>query len=150
MMKSRRDTSMKASLPVKRRRMLCARFGRSQGRSARSGPRRRVERGPPVVGDVADADAAADAHEGRTEQARLGLGALEQPLGRIAADAQAERAEAGALSVDEGGGTELLGEATQLALGGRPLREVHEVCLDATLGEEAERLAGVLAVVEAE
>src|SRR5262245_46472560 len=150
MMKARRDTSMQASLPVKRRRMLCVRFGRSQARSARSGLRRHVERGPPVVGHVADADAVADAHERRAEQARLGLGALEQPLGRIAADAQAERAEGGALAVDEGGGTELLGEATQLAFGGRPLPEVHEVWLDATLREEAERLASVLAVVEAE
>jgi len=73
----------------------------------------------------------------RTRERGLG----QEPAGRLH-----ERA----LAVDQRGGTEALGEAPQLALGGRPFIEVDEVHGDAPLGEEALRLARVLAVLEAE
>lgn len=63
---------------------------------------------------------------------------------------EAERPEAGALPVDESNRTELLGEPPQLAARGRALGEIHEVDGDAPLGEEPLRLAGLLAVPEAE
>ena len=63
---------------------------------------------------------------------------------------EAERPEAGALAIDEGGRAELLGEPPELAARGRTLVEIHEVHGDPPLGEEALGLAGGLAVVEAE
>src|SRR2546425_986579 len=75
---------------------------------------------------------------------------LDQPLGRVACDAEAERLEARALAVDQRAGAELLGEAPELAARRRALLQVDEVHGDAALLEEALRLARVLAVGEAE
>ena len=55
-----------------------------------------------------------------------------------------------ALAVDQRHGAEPLGEAPQLAARGRTLLEIHEVRRNPPLREEAERLAGVLAVLEPE
>ena len=74
----------------------------------------------------------------------------EETLGRVARHVQAEGAEALAAPVDQGGGAEALGEAPELTARGRALPEVHEVDRDSPLREEAERLARVLAVLEAE
>src|SRR5439155_22333047 len=63
---------------------------------------------------------------------------------------QAEGAEARAIGVDRRGGAEALGESAKLTARGRAFREIHEVHRDPPLREEAERLASVLAVVEAE
>ena len=70
---------------------------------------------------------------------------LAQPGG-----AEAEIGEAPGVAVDQRLDAELLGEAAELAGRGRALLEVHEVGLDATLGEEAERLPRLGALPDAE
>src|SRR5215470_9886426 len=104
----------------------------------------------PLLRRVSDGHLMAAAHERRLEQPRLGLGAHEHALRRIAADVQAQRAIAGPLLIEQRGRSELLHEAPQLARAGRTLLEIDEVHADAALGEEALGLAGVLAVEEAE
>src|SRR3989442_9452586 len=108
------------------------------------------EPGGPVVGGVAEADAVAAADEGGAEQSRLGERALEHALGRVAAHVQAQRAKARVLAIDQRGGAELVLESPQLAAGGRALVQIDEVHGDAPLREEAQRLARVLTVLEAE
>ena len=92
----------------------------------------------------------AASHQGRAQKAGLRERPLEEALRGIARDVEAERPEVGALPIDESGGTELLGEPPQLAARSRALIEIHEVDGDPPLGEEPLRLAGVLAVPEAE
>jgi hypothetical protein len=99
---------------------------------------------------VADRHLAAVAHQRGLEQSRLGERAIEQPLRRVAGHTQSEGLVPRAVLVDERGRAEALGEAPQLALGRRPLIEIDEVDGDAPLGEEALRLARVLAVFEPE
>src|SRR5262244_1787986 len=88
-----------------------------------------------------DRHAAAAAHERRAQEARLGQRALQQALGRIERDAQAEGLVARALAIDERPGAELVGEAPELAARRGPLLEVDEVHGDPALLEEALRLA---------
>lgn len=88
--------------------------------------------------------------QGRAEQAGLVERPREQPLGRVTADVQASGAKARALPVDQRRGPEPLLESAQLTPSRRPFLEIHEVDGDAPLREEAERLARVLAVLEAE
>src|SRR5215467_4580130 len=97
-----------------------------------------------------DRHAAAAAHERRAQETRLGQRALQQALGRIEGDAQAERPVAHALAIDQRAGAELVGEAPELAARRRALLQVDEVHGDAALLEEALGLARVLAVGEAE
>ena len=75
---------------------------------------------------------------------------VEQPLWRIAGHAQPQHLVARAVFIDQRRRPEALGEAPQLAPGGRAFVEVHEVHRDAALGEEALRLAGRLAVAKPE
>ena len=89
-------------------------------------------------------------HQGRAQQARLRERPLEEALRGVARDVEAERPEAGSRAIDEGGRTELLGEPPELTARGRALVEIDEVDGDPPLGEEALRLARVLAIVEAE
>src|SRR5688572_16413655 len=111
---------------------------------------RRVDPRLPLVGREADGHLAAVADERRAQQAGLRQGALEQSLRRVPRHPQPQGPVAGSLLVDEGAGAEALGEAAQLALRGRALLQVDVVHRDPPLGEEALRLARVLAVVEAE
>src|SRR5580765_177199 len=104
----------------------------------------------PHVWRVTDRHAPSTPHERSPEQARLGQRALEQALGRVEGDAQAERLVARALAIDQRRGAEFLGESSELAARGRPLLQVDEVDGDAALLEEALRLARVLAIREAE
>src|SRR5207245_10602068 len=77
-------------------------------------------------------------------------GGREAPRGETTRARQAEVADSRTLAVDQRRGAEPRGEAPELAARGRALREIHEVHRDPPLREEAERLAGVLAVGEAE
>src|SRR3989442_8695686 len=104
----------------------------------------------PLVRGVAEADAIPVSNERGAQQARFGEGALQHPLRRVAAHVQAERAEPGAVAVDQRGRPELLLKAAQLTPRGRPLFEIDEVHGDPPLGEEAQRLAAILAALEAE
>jgi len=110
----------------------------------------RVDPRLPVGGGVTDGDLSSVADERRPQEPRLGQRSIEQALGRVAGHPQAESLEAGPLAVDERRGSEALGEAAQLALGGRPFVEIDEVDRDAPLGEEPLRLARVLTVAKAE
>src|SRR2546425_345214 len=105
---------------------------------------------PPLVGKVTDRDLAAVADERRAQEPRLRQRALEQALGRVERDAQPHRLVGRALLVDDGGRPEAVGESLQLALRGGAFLQIDEVHTDAALGEEAQRPARVLAVVEAE
>jgi hypothetical protein len=89
-------------------------------------------------------------HQGRAQEAGLRERPLEEALRGVARDVEAERAEPRALAVDQRRRAELLGEPTELAARGRALVEIYEVDGDPPLGEETLRLAGVLAVGEAE
>ena len=63
---------------------------------------------------------------------------------------QAQLAKARAPLVDERGGAEMIDEAPELPARGRVQPEIDVVDGDAAVGEEAQRLARFLAVVEAE
>jgi hypothetical protein len=62
---------------------------------------------------VADRDAPGAAHQRRPEETRVCERALEQTLGRVARDAEAECLEASAVAIDERRGAELLREAAE-------------------------------------
>src|SRR5882724_6202574 len=97
-----------------------------------------------------DRDPPAESHERGAEQPRLGQRALEQTLGRVEGDPQAERLEARALAIDQRRRAVFLGEASELAARGRALLQVDEVHGDAAFLEETLGLARVLAIGEAE
>jgi len=54
------------------------------------------------------------------------------------------------LTIDEGEHAELLGKPLQLSERGGSFVEIDEMCLDATLREEAKRLTSVRAFLDAE
>lgn len=106
--------------------------------------------GRPLGGDVADADPVSAADERCAEEAGLQDGPIQQALGRVAGHAETQFPEARALATHEGARPEALLEAAQLARRRRALGQIDEMHVDAALGEEALRLAGVRIVPEAE
>jgi len=104
----------------------------------------------PLARGVPDREPAAVPHQGRPQETWLRERPLEEALRGIARHVEAESPEARALSIDEGRGREPLGEASELASRGRALVEINEVDWNPPLGEEALRLARVLAIPESE
>src|SRR5690242_7530086 len=89
-------------------------------------------------------------HERHRQEQRLLRQLLQPSLVRVAGMLQAERLVACGRDVDERAHAELLREPLELAERCGALGEIHEVRLDAALGEETERLAGVGTLSRAE
>ena len=75
---------------------------------------------------------------------------LQPPLIAVAGGTQSELAVAPGGLVDESGHAEFLREARELAAGRGAFCEIDEVSLDATFGEESERLPGVRILLHSE
>ena len=75
---------------------------------------------------------------------------FEPPVVSISSRPQAELGVSPRVLVDESRHAELLGKSQQLTARCRSLHEIHEVCLHATFGEEAQRLPRVRTLLHAE
>src|ERR1043166_937246 len=132
-------------------RSRCFSPGRSRMRP--SARRSRLRGGVPLVPGLlcgADGELLAVANERHAQDERLQAQFFEPVLVAEHRRPEAELAEATRVAVDQRGDAELLREAPQLADGSGPLVQVHEVHLDAALGEESQRRAGVGALADAE
>src|SRR5215470_6677396 len=99
---------------------------------------------------MADGDLAAVPHQRRAQQTWLGQRALEQALRRVERHAQAHVSVGRAVLVDHGRRPEAIGESLELAFGRGALLQIDEVHGNPALGEEAQRFARVLAIMEPE